>query len=46
MLDFTFLTEEQCFGYKQLDILKPGENNAAETRLNENTKYNANMIIE
>ncbi len=31
---------------KQLDILKPGENNAAETRLNENTKYNANMIIE
>ena len=22
MLDFTFLTEEQCFGYKQLDILK------------------------
>ena len=22
MLDFTFLTEEQCFGDKQLDILK------------------------
>ena len=31
---------------KPLDILKPGENNAAGSRLNENTKYNANMIIE
>ena len=31
---------------KPLDILKPGENEAASTRLNEDTKYNANMIIE
>ena len=31
---------------KELEILKPGENNAAQTRLNENAKYNANMIIE
>ena len=31
---------------KKLEILKPGENNAAQTRLNENAKYNANMIIE
>ena len=31
---------------KPLDILKPGENNAAATKLNEDTKYNANMIIE
>lgn len=31
---------------KPLDILKPGENNASATRLNEDTKYNSNMIIE
>ena len=31
---------------KQLDILKLGENSAANTKLNEDTKYNANMIIE
>ena len=31
---------------KPLDILKPGENKAATTRLNEDVKYNANMIIE
>ena len=31
---------------KQLDILKLGENSAANTKLNEDAKYNANMIIE
>ena len=31
---------------KPLDILKKGENAAASSRLNEDTKYNANMIIE
>ncbi len=31
---------------KTLDILKQGENKAATTRLNEDAKYNANMIIE
>lgn len=31
---------------KPLDILKYGDNKAATTRLNEETKYNANMIIE
>lgn len=31
---------------KPLDILKPGANNAASSRLNENVQYNPNMIIE
>ena len=31
---------------KPLDILKYGDNQAANTRLNEETRYNANMIIE
>ena len=31
---------------KPLDILKPGENNASATRLNEDTKYNSKKIIK
>lgn len=31
---------------KHLDILKPGKNDAADVRLNDETKYTPNMIIE
>ena len=47
-VDSVFYSETKKYKVvnKELEILKPGENNAAQTRLNENAKYNANMIIE